>query len=474
MRRFRLSVIGAALITLLGLSAWVLSPSAGVNLLIDLQATHATVTARWYYTPPSGYETSYVYVVEDEAAQSEVLRDSTSLKTATFTIGRTDSDKAYLFRVYVRIEDALGSSAYSDPFTERFIVPAKSPATLLAKRDMVTEPVIIPNIPEFEQPLGTLWLEFDTDFDIVTNQGLWSRDANGYEGGGHLSVWVREGSVHARIQSDSVSYQLSWPVVRSTRNQVAVNFGEDTGFELYVNGALASSDPYTGGTVGNNNDIVVAASKQNYRPDGSTPEWTNPFLGTVRVSEYYVGRYDFSGRWGLPPITPPLPVDSLNIEVAHIDHGEVVGGQTDYISVAFAPIANAATIRTLVDGQEQARKEAYLQVGAPAWVIESSNEGWRTYHPETGRSCFIPAGEWDHTGDACYSQEQKIAANERNNDCVGGRYWAKHNSETECNFVMKYTHKAHFNFTRGTRPVLRLEVLDENGVRLGFWERRAS
>lgn len=474
MKRFKLSVGVAALITLLGLSAWVLNPREGINLLIDLQATHANVTMRWYYTPPEGYETSYVYVVEDEASQVQVLRDSTSLTSTSFTINRTDSDKAYLAHVFVRIEDALGSSAYSDPFTERFIVPAKAPATLLAKRDMVSDPVIVPNIPEFEQPLGTLWLEFDTDFDIVTNQGLWSRDANGYEGGGHLSVWVQDGSVHARIQSDSVSYQLSWPVVRSTRNQVAVNFGEDTGFELYVNGAKASSDPYTGGTVGNTNDIVVGASKQSYKPDGSTPEWTHPFLGLVRVSEYYVGRYDFSGRWGLPPIIPPAPIDSLNIEVAHIDRGEVVGGQTDYYSVAFAPIPDAATIRTLVDGVEQRTKAAVLQVGAPAWVTMSSAEGWQTYHPDTGRSCFIPAGEWDHTGDACYSQEQKIAANERNPDCVGGRYWAKHDSEIECNFVMKYTHKATFNYTRGTRPTLRIEVYNEQNQLLGYWERRAA
>ena len=154
MKRFKLSVGVAALITLLGLSAWVLSPRDGVNLLIDLQATHANVTARWYYTPPVGYETSYVYTVEDEAAESEVLRDSTSLQTAQFTINRTDSDRAYLFSVYVRIEDALGSSAYSDPLTELFIVPAKAPAGLLAKRDMVTDPVIIPNIPEFEQLLA--------------------------------------------------------------------------------------------------------------------------------------------------------------------------------------------------------------------------------------------------------------------------------------------------------------------------------
>lgn len=473
MKRFRLSVSVAALITLLGLSAWVLSPREGVNLLIDLQATHATVTARWYYTPPSGYETSYVYTVEDEAAENEVLRDSTSLQTAQFTINRTDSDRAYLFSVYVRIEDALGSSAYSDPFTERFIVPAKAPAGLLAKRDMVTDPVIVANIPEFEQPLGTIWLEFDTDFDIVTEQGLWSRDATGYEGGGHLSIGIRDGSVLARIQSDSTSYELQWPVVRSTVNQVAVNFGEDTGFELWVNGAKATSDPYTGGTVGNTNDIVVGAAKQNYNPDGSTPEWNNPFFGVVRESEYYAGRYDFSGRWSLPPITPPPPVDSLNIEVAHIDRGEVVGGQTDYFSVAFAPIPSAAQIRLLVDGEEQAVREAYLQVGAPAWVVQSDASGWQTYHPDTGRSCFIPAGTWDHSGDACYSQADKIAANERNPDCVGGRYWAKHNSEIECNFVMKYTHKATFNYTRGTRPMLRIEVFDESGTRLGYWERRA-
>ena len=474
MKRSKLFVIVAVLITILGSSILVSSPMASMRLLIDLQATHADVTARWYYTPPEDFDTWYVYWVFDEAAQVEVLRDSTAMQTTSFSINRSDSDKAYEFNVAVRIEDAAGSAAYSDPVSERFIIPALAPAGLLAKRDMVTDPVIVPNIPEFEQEYGTLWLEFDTSTDIVTEQGIWSRDANGYEDGGHLSVFIRDGSIVVRIQSDSASHQLQWPVVRGTTNQAAVNFGPDTGLELYVNGAIASRDTFTGGTVGNANDIVVGAHKMSYRPDGSTPEYSAPFQGTVRVSEYYVGRYDFSGRWGLPPITPPPPVDSLNIEVAHIDRGEVVGGQTDYFSVAFAPIPSAAQIRLLVDGVEQRTKEAYLQVGAPAWVIQSDDTGWQTYHPDTGRSCFIPAGEWDHTGDACYTQAQKIAANERNPDCVGGRYWAKHNSEIECNFVMKYTHKATFNYTRGTRPMLRLEVYDENGTRLGYWERRAA
>jgi hypothetical protein len=260
-----------------------------------------------------------------------------------------------------------------------------------------------------------------------------------------------------------------------------VNFGEDTGFELYVNGAFATSDPYIGGTVGNSNDIVVGASKQSYKPDGSTPEWTSPFLGTVRVSEYYVGRYDFSGRWGLPPIIPPPPIDSLNIEVARIDRGEVIGTQTDYYSVAFAPIPNAATIRTLVDGVEQKVKFAALNLADP-WFVSCSGackddiswRGWEMYNSETGEQCSARFDEWSEDGwGSCVSNEELIAQNERNPDCVGGRYWAKHNAEIECNFNIKSSHKATFNYTRGTRPMLRIEVFDENGVRLGYWERRA-
>lgn len=421
-----------------------------------------------------------MYVVEDEASQIQVLRDSTSLTSTSFAISRTDSDKAYIFRLFVRIEDALGSIAYSDPLSERFLVPAQAPAVLLAKRDMVTTPVIVTNDPAFEQLVGTLWLEFETTADITTTQGLWSRDASGYGGGGHLSVWIQNGSIHARIQDTSTSYQLSWPVVRGTRNQAAIEFGEDTGFRLSVNGAIAASNPYTGGTVGNQRPIVVGALSWDWA--AGRPDYTNPFLGTVRVSEFYAGKYDFSGRWGLPPITPPPPVDSMTIEVAKIDRGAVVDGETEYFSVYFAPIPNAAYIKTLIDGVEQNRRQAFLNLADP-WFVSCSGackddlawRGWEMYNADDSTRCSVSFADHSYRGwGTCVSQEEMIALNERNNDCVGGRYWAKHSTEIECNFNTRTGHNASFNYRLGTRPMLRIEVYNEQNQLLGYWERRAA
>jgi hypothetical protein len=450
-----------------------------LRFLIDLQATHADVTARWFYTPNPEYETWYDYRVEDEAAQADVFGDSTSLQEVAFRINRGEADKAYRFYVRPVIKDGTGSIARGEWRDDRFIIPAAPAAGLLAKRDMVTSPVIVQNDPAFEQDRGTLWLEFETTSDITTTQGLWSRDASGYDNGGHLTVYIQDGSVIVRIQSDSASFVVQWPIVPNSINQAAVEFGDDTGFNLHVNSAFAMSDPYTGGTVGNDRPIVVGANQWDWQE--GRPDYEDPFLGTVRVSEFYMGRYDFSGRWGLPPLPPPPPVDSLAIEVANIDHGQVEGdlewnGQpttVDYFSVRFTPILEAAYIVRLVNGDTLDHygiwKEALIQVGAPGTVQMSDATGWLLTN-----GCKVPAGSWSYRGDGCFTQAQKIAGNQRNSDCVGGRYWAKHDSEIECNFNIKYAHFATFVFPRGTNPTLRLEVFDEQRQRIGYWERRVS
>lgn len=471
-------------------TTFVLSDSSGESLrfLIDLQETEATVTARWFYVPDPEYETWYDFILVDEAASDTIMADSTSLTETEFTIQRKEVDKAYRFGVRAVIQDALGSIARSKWTDDRLIIPAAPAAGLLAKRDMVVSPIVIPNDPAFEQTRGTLWLEFELRDDVTSEQGIWSRDASGYQGGGHLSVWINDGSVRARIQSDSVSYQLQWPVVANAINQAAVEFGDDTGFRLHVNGALAMSDPYTGGTVGNDNDIAVGAAKQNYNPDGSTPEYNNPLDGTVRVSEFYAGRYDFSGRWGLPPLPPPPPVDSLAIEVAQIDHGQVVPlvnwdgqpTQVDYFSVRFTPIREAAWIVRYVNGDTLDHhgiwQPATLPVAGGPWRVSMSDAtGWRMYNEDTGELCNAPISGWTVDGTSpCVTRDEMMSYIERNNDCVGGRYWAKHNSEIECNFNINISQRATFTFPTGTNPTLRLEVFDENRQRIGYWERRVS
>jgi len=471
-------------------TTFVLSDSSGESLrfLIDLQETEATVTARWFYVPDPDYETWYDFILVDEAASDTIMADSTSLMETEFTIQRQEVDKAYRFGVRAVVRDALGSIARSKWTDDRLIIPAAPAAGLLAKRDMVTSPVIVPNDPAFEQARGTVWLEFETRDDITTTQGLWSRDANGYDDGGHLTVYIEDGSVWVRLQSDTTSYLLQWTIVANAINQAAVEFGDDTGFRLHVNGALAMSDPYIGGTIGNVNDISVGCDKMNYRPDGSVPDCENNFNGVVRVSEFYVGRYDFSGRWGLPPLPEPPPVDSLAIEVANIDHGQVAplvewngqATQVDYFSVRFTPIREAAYHLRLVNGDTLDHhgvwKDAVLPVAGGPWkVYQSDATGWKMYNEDTGELCTAPINGWSVNGTSpCVTRAELMSYIERNNDCVGGRYWAKHDSEVECNFNINIAQSATFVFPRGTNPTLRLEVFDENRQRIGYWERSVS
>lgn len=485
MKRLIFFVGAVAGLTILG--SLISAPTESMRLQIDLQETQATVTARWYYSPPPDYETWYEWVVVNEAAGDTIRQDSTSLQTAEVTIRRAEVDMAYRFAVRVWIRDALGQSAPSSYVDMRFLIPSRPAAVLLAKRDMVTAPVVIPNDPAFEQERGTLWLEFETTDDITTTQGLWSRDASGYQGGGHLTVLIRNGSVEARVQSDSASYVVLWPVVANARNQVAVEFGDDTGFRLHVNGAIAGTDPYTGGTVGNSQPVVVGANQWDWAE--GRPDYTEPFSGTVRVSEFYAGRYDFSGRWGLPPITPPPPVDSLAIEVARIDHGQVVPQvlwenqptYVDYFSINFTPIKEAAFFVRYVDGDTLETQQgkwlpALLPVAGGEWhVTQSDASGWRMYNERTGALCTAPASGWTVAGTTpCITRSQMIAMVERNNDCVGGRYFAKHQTEIACYFNLNIAHHVTWNFPRGTNPVLRLEAFDVDRRRIGYWERRVS
>jgi len=155
--------------------------------------------------------------------------------------------------------------------------------------------------------------------------------------------------------------------------------------------------------------------------------------------------------------------------------------QVDYFSVRFTPIMEAEYIVRFVDGDTLDAHggiwmPAVLPVAGAGWhVTESDASGWRMYHEDTGAVCTAPIGGWTTDGTLpCITRAEIIAKNKRNNDCVGGRYWAKHDSEIECNFNIESALRATFNFPRGTNPVLRFEVFDANRQRLGYWERRVS
>ena len=83
-----------------------------------------------------------------------------------------------------------------------------------------------------------------------------------FDDGGHLGVYLNNGVLTARIQSTSQSYTAtaSEPIETGERYHVAVTFGS-SGFNVYLNGTLATSLSYTGGITGNQEPIVLGANQ---------------------------------------------------------------------------------------------------------------------------------------------------------------------------------------------------------------------
>ena len=145
---------------------------------------------------------------------------------------------------------------------------------------------------------GSVQFWFNTD-NVDKRQGLFSKDSRGYDDGGHLSMFVDDGLMVVRLQSDDASFTVSSTVeVESSEwNQVTFNFGPN-GMELFVNGQLAGTNRYAGGLgassggSGNGEPIVLGAN-QWASSDGVANKLTNFF--TDRVDELAIYDAPLSG-----------------------------------------------------------------------------------------------------------------------------------------------------------------------------------
>ncbi len=138
----------------------------------------------------------------------------------------------------------------------------------------------------YELRNGTL--AFDVTADSVDGlQGLISKDHDMFGDGGHLTIWLDDGEIVVRLQSDDSSYTINGGTLKAGVTQsVAVTFGGD-GFKLYVGGELVDSNNYTGGLEGNSEAIVIGASQWSSTA-GTTDDLVNVFKGTLSD----IGLYD--------------------------------------------------------------------------------------------------------------------------------------------------------------------------------------
>ena len=450
------------------------------------------VTATWFYTPPQNWTISYEHWLS--AADVDVWRDSTGVQSITFGVAResTDIQRTFCVRV-LRLEP----SPKEGPSTcQTFTIPARVPYVALINESNIVAPTIIPHTADMANAEGTVWIEFTPNASAVAYEGLFSMDHTGYGTGGHFSIGVLGGQVEARIQDLTQSYTIiGGTAVTGDLNQVAVVYGP-TGLQLYVNGVGIGTDPYTGGTQGNVEAVRLGASAQSAQPGSQT--FTGPFNGTINQVEWYDGLYDFSGRWtDEPPLPPPPPVDSLVIEIASLSYGWTNDGNEYYWSAKFAPILEAEMVTVFVDDVAVRSKPLWLApIGFPV-VFNSSmsniNTGITEYRGHLPPGCntdgqygyggnttcshecvvtYGPNDEWTMNNNECgFTRQQKISYHRRAT-CADPIY--NTDFHEECYFDQNMSQGIHVNLPiPGSNPMIRIEVYDAQGHRLGYWERRS-
>ncbi|MAE65270.1 MAG: hypothetical protein CMJ18_13445, partial [Phycisphaeraceae bacterium] len=138
--------------------------------------------------------------------------------------------------------------------------------------DGLTDHVLITHSNDYLLDDGTVQLWFNADTPAGGDlQHLWSKDSQGYDTGGHLSLYLTAaGNLEVRLQSASADYNVTSPsaVSGGVWHHAAVTFGAQ-GLALYLDGARVDIDNYTGGFgttsggAGNFEPIAIGGGTQN-------------------------------------------------------------------------------------------------------------------------------------------------------------------------------------------------------------------
>ena len=150
----------------------------------------------------------------------------------------------------------------------------------------------IPHIENYESDRGTvsMWVNFES---LEGKQGLFSKDAKGLVDGGHLSIYLLDGNLSARLQSAKRTHSMTYSagIETGTWYRIAFSWGEN-GMKLHLNGHLVASDSYDGGLgkssggLGNREEILLGAGS--WRKDPITDESIEGFLqGKLRSVRFY-------------------------------------------------------------------------------------------------------------------------------------------------------------------------------------------
>jgi Ca2+-binding RTX toxin-like protein len=153
------------------------------------------------------------------------------------------------------------------------------------------EYVAVAHDEAFELAEGTVQLWFKADC-TCGRQALFAKDHCGYGDGGHLSIFVVNGKLEVRLQSERRSYTIKTRklIQRCSWHHLAFSFGPE-GMKLYVDGDLVGVNAYSGGLEGNREPIVMGGTNWANRKGSGD-------LSKLKISHRFSGRMDEVAIYG--------------------------------------------------------------------------------------------------------------------------------------------------------------------------------
>lgn len=169
--------------------------------------------------------------------------------------------------------------------------------------------VEIPHIDEYLLDNGSIAFWFWTN-EISGYQGLFSKDSDGYDDGGHVAMFIGSGGkVVAGLQSTSSTHLVQSNVITANAwHHVAFTFG-DNGMKLYIDGNLEGTNSYaygmgtSPGGGGNYEPIALGALTSSSGDLTVTPlsHYFDGKLDDVRLFDYALSQADITNL-----ITAPM------------------------------------------------------------------------------------------------------------------------------------------------------------------------
>ncbi|MEE4187556.1 MAG: Hint domain-containing protein, partial [Roseobacter sp.] len=234
----------------------------------------------------------------------------------------------------VAADSETGDGAAQDGFFKNGATTTGSGAGIFDGRNDYVE---IPHDPEFDLKTGSISISFtqetasssDNPWGHKAAQTLFSRDSSGFDGGGHLTIFIKsDGSIGVRHQDSKSSYDFEGGDVTLGKPSTVIYSWGPKGSQLSVDGVIVDSGSDALYFAGNSEPITIGASQAQ-----SGNNTANNLKGHFDGKIDEVAIYDTPMQGGSVPCltrgtlirTPSgdVPIESLNVGdlVCTMHHG---------------------------------------------------------------------------------------------------------------------------------------------------------